>query len=281
MSLVQPDRRFLLVGATASALAPPVFARTDDPPSFPLELSGTPQQSGLMLGRTVANARIRLDDIDLRADENGAFVIGFDRDAPREAILIVTARNGASQRRVLTIAPRTYKTSQVNGLPPGTVNPPPEVAARIAREAATKNAAFASIAPGIGFLERFSWPVSPARITSPWGAQRILNGSKQRPHYGIDIGVPTGTAIRAPASGVIIIAEPDYWFEGGLTAIDHGQGLQTIYLHQSRIDVKAGQQVTRGTVIGAVGAKGRATGPHLCWRMRWRGRQCDPSLRTV
>jgi murein DD-endopeptidase MepM/ murein hydrolase activator NlpD len=69
-------------------------------------------------------------------------------------------------------------------------------------------------------------------------------------------------------------------FEGGMVAIDHGQGLITTYLHQSALAVEVGQRVTPGTLIGYVGSKGRATGPHLCWRMRWRGRNLDPSLRV-
>ena len=76
----------------------------------------------------------------------------------------------------------------------------------------------------------------------------------------------------------MVLANPDMHFEGGLTMIDHGQGLVTVYLHQSRIDVKAGDPVVQGQVIGAVGMTGRATGPHLCWRMRWRGRNLDPML---
>ena len=73
-------------------------------------------------------------------------------------------------------------------------------------------------------------------------------------------------------------AETGLHFDGGLTLIDHGQGLITCYLHQSRIDVAVGDHVRRGQVIGAVGKEGRATGPHLCWRMKWHGRNLDPML---
>ncbi|MBW8302981.1 MAG: M23 family metallopeptidase, partial [Brevundimonas sp.] len=89
-----------------------------------------------------------------------------------------------------------------------------------------------------------------------------------------------GTVIRAPAAGRVTLAEPDLHFEGGLTLIDHGQGLITAYLHQSRLDVRAGQDVRRGDSLGRVGMTGRATGPHLCWRMKWRNRNMDPSLLT-
>ena len=92
------------------------------------------------------------------------------------------------------------------------------------------------------------------------------------------MAAPQGTPVTAPAGGLVVLAEPDLHFEGGLIAIDHGQGLITAYLHQSALAVSKGARVDTGDLIGYVGMKGRATGPHLCWRMRWRDRQCDPSL---
>ncbi|HAJ03669.1 MAG TPA: M23 family peptidase, partial [Brevundimonas sp.] len=92
------------------------------------------------------------------------------------------------------------------------------------------------------------------------------------------LGAPTGAPITAPAAGLVTLAESDFHYEGGLIFIDHGQGLITAYLHQSRVEVSVGQTVYRGQLIGRVGARGRATGPHLCWRMKWRDRNLDPSL---
>ena len=108
--------------------------------------------------------------------------------------------------------------------------------------------------------------------------QRVLNGEPKAPHYGVDLAAPTGTPIYAPAPGLIVLAEADLYLDGGLTLIDHGQGLISMYLHQSRLDVKAGDKVEQRQLIGAVGMRGRATGPHLCWRMRWRDQNLDPSL---
>jgi murein DD-endopeptidase MepM/ murein hydrolase activator NlpD len=154
--------------------------------------------------------------------------------------------------------------------------------ARIEREAALKARLFSSRDEiGRGFNERWRWPLASVRVTSPWGAVRRLNGALQRPHYGIDLGGTVGTPIYAPASGSVIMAEPDMHFEGGIIAIDHGQGLISIYLHQSRLIAQVGQRVVAGTQIGLIGSKGRATGPHLCWRLRWRGRHLDPSLRVA
>lgn len=121
-------------------------------------------------------------------------------------------------------------------------------------------------------------PLAKWRLSARFGGQRILNGEPKRPHYGCDLAAPTGTTITAPAAGRVILAEPNMHFEGGLTMIDHGQGLISYYLHQSRLDVATGQDVTRGQAIGAVGATGRATGPHLCWRLKWRDRNLDALL---
>jgi murein DD-endopeptidase MepM/ murein hydrolase activator NlpD len=148
---------------------------------------------------------------------------------------------------------------------------------RIQREAALKAEGFASIAPLEGWLDGFIQPIE-GRVSGRWGNQRVLNGVPASPHFGYDIAAPEGTPIRAPASGVVTLANPDMHYEGGLVFIDHGQGLITMYLHMSRLDVAEGDTVEQGQVIGAVGARGRATGPHLCWRMKWRERQLDPSV---
>jgi Peptidase family M23 len=248
------------------------------PTQLPLILRGTPQQSGILIGETVPNATIDAGGIATTSGSDGKFIIGFDRDAPATATILVSS-GGRTARQIVNVAPRSYPVRTISGLPTATVNPPPEAMARIEREASLKNRAFNSRDEmARGFIERFAWPLASVRVTSPWGAVRRLNGALQRPHYGIDLGGATGTPIFAPASGLVILAEPDMHFEGGIIAIDHGQGLISIYLHQSRLIAQVGQRVVAGTRIGSIGSKGRATGPHLCWRLRWRGRHLDPSL---
>ena len=116
--------------------------------------------------------------------------------------------------------------------------------------------------------------------TSPFGAQRILNGEPKKPHMGVDIAAPTGTPIYAPADGVVSLADDDLYFEGAMVLLDHGQGLISMYLHVNEIFVEPGQAVKRGDQIATVGSKGRSTGPHLCWRLKWRNRNLDPELLT-
>jgi murein DD-endopeptidase MepM/ murein hydrolase activator NlpD len=212
------------------------------------------------------------------ADAGGRAVIGFSREHGPGGR--VEARfNGESAAQTYVIAAREFDIQRVDGLPPATVNPPsdPETQARIAREAELKREAFTSVAPLEGWLEGFVLPVEGV-VTGRWGNQRILNGEPRDPHFGYDIAAPEGTPVRAPASGIVTLANPDMHFEGGLVFIDHGQGLITMYLHMSRLDVAVGDHVAQGQTIGAVGSRGRATGPHLCWRMKWRERQLDPSL---
>ena len=271
-----PGRRALLVGA--AALAATGTARAQ---SSRLRLNGRFVQGGHALGRTWPRALIFVDGEALAAaSDSGHFIIGFDRDSP--ALVELEARtDGDSIHRTLEIAPGDFPITRVDGLPSSTVTPSdPALLARIAREVELKTEGIASRLDADHFRDGFDWPVTGFRVSSRWGAQRVLNGTPVRPHYGIDLAVPAGTVIRAPAAGRVTLAEPDLHFEGGLVLIDHGQGLITAYLHQSRLDVRAGQDVRRGDSVGRVGMTGRATGPHLCWRMKWRNRNMDPSLLT-
>lgn len=108
--------------------------------------------------------------------------------------------------------------------------------------------------------------------------QRIFNGTPKSPHPGMDIAVPQGTPVKAPAAGVVTFAKPDLYLTGGTVLIDHGYGLSSNFLHLSRLDVKVGQKVQQGDVIGAAGMTGRATGPHVHWGINWFEVRLDPLL---
>jgi len=116
------------------------------------------------------------------------------------------------------------------------------------------------------------------RISGLYGSQRVYNGTPKTPHSGLDVAAAKGTAIQAPAGGIIIFANPDLYLTGGTVLIDHGHGVSSNFLHLSRIDVKVGDRVEQGQVIGQVGATGRATGPHMHWGMSWFGVRVDPQL---
>ncbi|MDO9076996.1 MAG: M23 family metallopeptidase [Brevundimonas sp.] len=269
------NRRSVVLGSGALLAAGAAQAQDDEG----LTLTGRFVQGGHALGRTWPRALIFVDGESLTAaSADGVFIVGFDRDAAG-SVQVEARLGGRTARRTLDIARGQFPSTSVNGLPPSTVEPSdPELLARIQREIAIKTEGFASRIDADHFRDGFDWPLEAFRVTSRWGSQRILNGTPARPHYGIDLAVPQGTVIRAPAAGRVTFARSGLHFEGGLVLIDHGQGLITAYLHQSRIDVVAGQELRRGEALGRVGMTGRATGPHLCWRMKWRDRNLDPSL---
>jgi murein DD-endopeptidase MepM/ murein hydrolase activator NlpD len=245
----------------------------------PLCLSGRLVQSGYAIGRTAPRAQVLVDDKTVgEASVDGLFVIGFDRDAPA-ACKLEARTASASAIRALAIAPIDYDVQRIDDLPQDQVTPTdPALLARIAAEAKRKAVGFASDIDFDGFKGGFSLPLPEGsfRQSARFGGQRVLNGVPERPHYGSDLAAPIGTPVMAPADGLVSFAETGLHYEGALILIDHGQGLISAYLHLSKVGVAAGQRVKRGDLIGAVGKEGRATGPHLCWRMKWRARNMDP-----
>jgi murein DD-endopeptidase MepM/ murein hydrolase activator NlpD len=115
-----------------------------------------------------------------------------------------------------------------------------------------------------------------AEISDVFGSQRIFNGKAQRPHFGLDFRVPTGTPVAAMNEGTVLLARFLY-YEGNCVFLDHGQGLLTLYFHLSELKVKEGDIVKRGQEIGLSGGTGRATGPHLHVAVRWQGDYLDPA----
>ncbi|HWQ86166.1 M23 family metallopeptidase [Brevundimonas sp.] len=276
--MILPRRRLLIgCGALAAAGLAPRDAGAQA--AGDLVLTGRFVQGGHALGRTWPRALIFIDGESLTtASADGVFIVGFDRDAP-SSVQIEARTDGRTAMRTLPIAPGRFSQTRIDGLPPSTVEPDdPALLARIRQEVVLKAEGFASRLDADHFRDGFDWPLETFRISSRWGSQRVLNGTPARPHYGIDLAAPQGALIRAPAAGRVTLAQPGLHFEGGLVLIDHGQGLISAYLHQSRLDVRAGQTVMRGDLIGRVGMTGRATGPHLCWRLKWRDRNLDPSL---
>ena len=242
-----------------------------------LELKGDFVQGGMLRGLVAPGTEVRFLGRRVRVSENGRFVVGFGRDFGPKAELTLVHADGRRQVRALAIAKRSYQTQRIDGLPPKMVTPPPEVLARIRRENALIAAARARDTAAEWFAQVFLWPARGV-VTGVYGSQRILNGKPRRPHYGIDIAAPKGTPVRAPASGRVGLAETDLYYTGGTVLLDHGHGLTSIFLHLETLAVRAGDEVARGAVIGSVGASGRATGPHLDWRINWFDQRLDPAL---
>lgn len=244
---------------------------------FALELQGEAVQGGLIFGQVSPGAEVRLDDTAVLVSGEGRFVIGFGRDETGERRLTVREPGGAVETVSLPVAARDYDIEYVDGLPPKTVTPDPEALERIRQEQQMVASARARRDQRTDYTGGFAWPAG-GRISGVYGSQRVLNGEPRRPHFGLDIAAPTGTPVHAPADGIVTLAHPDLYFSGGTIILDHGQGLSSSFLHLSKIHVEAGRTVRQGDVIAEIGATGRASGPHLDWRMNWLDRRVDPQL---
>lgn len=242
-----------------------------------LSWRGQLTQGGLIIGQAPPGTRLELDGQAIPLTRNGVFVFGFHRDAPPSARLRAVFPNGRQEERSLKIAPREYEIQRLNGLASAKVNPPPAVLERINRENARVAAARQREIQQPYFLSGFIWPTT-GRISGVYGSQRILNGEPRQPHYGVDVAAPVGTPVRAPADGVVILAEPDLYYSGATLIIDHGYRLSSTLMHLNQIHARVGQVVHQGEVVATVGKSGRVTGPHLDWRMNWREARIDPAL---
>ena len=241
--------------------------------------SSVPQGS-LVIGRLDPGESALVGTRELHAGPDGHVVFGVGRDAG-EASVEVRDGNGRNVRIRIEVTARDWPVERIVGVPPKTVEPPPDIAERIRREQALVVAARQRDDARDDYLEPFQWPVE-GRISGRFGNQRVyvVDGKDKpgSPHSGMDIAAPQGTPVKAPAAGVVTFADDSLYLTGGTLLLDHGRGVSSNFLHLSRIDVKPGDRVEQGQVIGAVGKTGRATGPHLHWGMNWFDVRVDPLL---
>ena len=239
-------------------------------------LSGTAIEGGLIVARTNPENQILLDGNAIEIADNGVFVIGFHRESDVPVTLRIIAPDGTSMTSTLAASQRDYNIQRIDGLKQTMVTPPAKLLARIKADGKAVRAAREQETPLGDFWRGFDWPAL-GRISGVYGSQRILNGEPRQPHYGIDIAAPRGTPVRAPASGKVTLVK-DLYFSGWTIVMAHGLGVNSSFLHLDRVDVKPGMMIKRGDLIGTIGATGRATGPHLDWRIDWQGRRIDPGL---
>jgi hypothetical protein len=245
-------------------------------------VTGEMTQGGWMLGFAPLGARaLTFNGNPLPFDRDGRFFVAFDRDAGHSATIAARLDSGRMVTRSITVSPRAWKIEHIPlGPRPGT--PPSAAYQRIrAGELARINAARAIQSDSQGWRQDFIWPVK-GRLSGRFGSQRIYNGNPGGYHSGNDIATgASGTPYVAPADGVVILAaERPFTLEGYLLMIDHGMGLNSAFLHSSRLLVREGEHVRQGQVIGYIGKTGRATGPHLHWSMKWRDSRLDSLLFT-
>lgn len=260
-----------MLGAGAAAQANKAQEQT------PVEVKGDFIQGGIIFGRAQSDEQVWVGEKRLRLTDEGDFVFGLDRDQASPVTITIVDAQGRSTPLQFDVVQREYNVQKIEGVAQKHVSPPPQVLKRIADEAAKVRQARSLDDDRRDFLRSFIWPLE-GPITGVYGSQRVYNGTPKSPHYGIDIAGPVGAAVKAPAPGLITLAEPDLYFSGGTLIVDHGHGLSSTFIHLSKLLVQVGQVVEQGQVIAEVGATGRVTGPHLDWRMNWFDVRVDPQL---
>ena len=235
------------------------------------------QQGAMVIGKVPTGSMVRYANRDLRVTGYGSVVFGVGRDQSGSVTVEVQVPGAPTRSIDIAVTPRDWPIERINGVPPKTVNPPKAIADRIAREQAQVVAVRTRNDARTGFAQQFTWPVQ-GRISGRFGNQRVYNGTPKSPHSGMDIAAATGTPVKAPADGVVTFADTGLYLTGGTLVLDHGHGISSNFLHLSRIDAKVGDTVRQGDVVAAVGATGRATGPHLHWGMNWFDVRIDPLL---
>ena len=250
------------------------------PPPPPAELGGEYEQGGWIRGTApfdTVSASFNGEPLAFDPADR-SFFVGLDRDAGSSARLVFTARDGQQRIHTLDIDPRDWQIQRVNVAkrPGGSSEEwwkrrePEWLAIRDARAKDTG---------AEGWKQDFIWPVA-GRISGRFGRQRIYQGEPGSYHSGIDIAPGNGVPFVAPADGVVVLARTGFSLEGGIVIIDHGAGLNSAFIHLSRLAVAEGDRVEQGQVLGNVGASGRATGPHLHWSLMWNESRLDPLLFT-
>ena len=187
------------------------------------------------------------------------------------------ARGRAGRRETITVRVGEFDyPTQALTLPRNMVELSPEDLARVERE----NREMARLWTREGprqFSLPLSAPLDPLPKGGRFGSRRIINGLARSPHGGTDYSAAEGAPVLAAADGTVAMVA-DQFFGGNAVFLDHGDGLVTMYMHLSRVDVREGHTVRRGERVGGVGSTGRATGPHLHFGVRWRGARVDPAL---
>ncbi len=257
------------------------------PPAVKVTVGARSIQPGELVVLTMTTSAA-VDEMKIRAFERDlpAFrvnettwrvIVGIDLDVAPGAHA-VTIRPGppldtSAVTHTLRVQSKAFPTRRLT-VDDAFVNPPPAVTERIEDEAARLDEIWRSSSATRLWTESFVRPVAdPAN--SRFGSRSILNGQPRSPHGGADFASPSGTPVRAPNTGRVVLAG-DLYYTGGTVVVDHGLGLVSLFAHLSRVDVKEGQSVERGAVLGVVGATGRVTGPHLHWTLRANGTRVDP-----
>lgn len=212
----------------------------------------------------------------VKADGLWQAVIGIPLSAKAGTLRIVVKRGEEKSTQLFSIKDKQYPTQYITVKDERKVNPNPLDMKRINQESSRIQEALTAWTETNNEPVNFVWPIK-GRVSGLFGRRRVFNGEPRNPHSGMDIAAKIGTPIHAPAAG-IVRGTGNYFFNGNTIFIDHGQGLITMFCHLSRIDVQDGETVKQGDIIGAVGATGRVTGPHLHLGVSLNNERVEPRL---
>ncbi|MBK8890418.1 MAG: peptidoglycan DD-metalloendopeptidase family protein [Dechloromonas sp.] len=256
----------------ALALAAPAFALPDNSP-----VPGGVAVIDLgPVSQSAPTARWGEQALAVVADKGRWFALfGIPLDTVPGETEIGSFSGSTATIRSVAVRSKTYPEQRLTIKDRRKVDPDPDDLARIASEREVTDAVKRRFSDGIPDTD-FALPAN-GPLSSRFGLRRIFNGQPRNPHAGLDVAVGTGAPVKAPAAGVVANTG-DYFFNGNTVFVDHGQGLITAYMHLSRIDVRSGQPVKKGEILGAVGATGRVTGPHLHWAVILNNTAVDPEL---
>jgi murein DD-endopeptidase MepM/ murein hydrolase activator NlpD len=215
----------------------------------------------------------------VRVKDEWISLVGIDLDVkPGEYKLGMSLKfnDGRTEKRdqVIAVQPTEYPTTQLT-VEEKYVELNPKDLARANREAKEINTIYASTLKEMLWTTPFTLPIPGEASGRNFGHRRVFNGEPRAPHNGADLRAATGTPIHSANRGRVVLAK-NLFFTGNTVIVDHGLGVILLYAHLSRIDVKVGQIVENGQIVGLSGATGRVTGPHLHWGVRIQGARVDP-----
>ena len=234
-------------------------------------------QGALIVGKTSPTNKVSLNGKAIKVSSTGDYALGFSRDEKNNSELVIISPNGAIEKRILKPLKREYNIQKVEGIAKKIMNPNKKANVRAGEDNKKISAARKVDSDLTAFAQGFIAPIE-GTITGVYGSQRYFNGVPKRPHYGLDYAGKKGDPVKAPADGTVLMYVPDMFYSGGTMIIDHGHGVSSTFLHLSNSYVKVGDKVTKGQLVAAVGSSGRATGPHLDWRINWFNMRLDPAL---
>ena len=262
----------------ASGLAAPVSAAPASVDASHLVLTGKVIQGGLVVAKIDGKvARVDFPGHRATVSDEGDLPIAFFRTAPATEKMTIHFKDGTVLEHVFTVEQRTYAEEKINGLPEDEVKLDPKAVKANNSAEARIEAVRMKPSDKTCWKDGFHWPVV-GKITSRYGLTRVLNGADGGVHWGVDIAVPTGTAIKAPACGTIVFAETGDPLSGTTLVLDHGHGVTSTFLHLSGFSKKVGDEVKQGDVVAKSGDTGRATGAHLDWRINYFEVRVDPEM---